>query len=463
MMSPRAAAAGTIPRVRAPHTLLRRLAAGAPARVFLIEGRNAPAESARLRLSPLIQLVDSPRWASILLVAGDLPAPFAEALAHVHDQMPHPRRCVLWDAAAVAPGAQRVDGDADVVAAALHGWQGMLLAGTVETETSWLPDVDPAPWRGVGPFGQGGEGMMGGVPYGRPMAQTAPDRDGLELDQLDVPIGPFFPPLPIGLVLRLALQGDVVQEARVEANGFEALSAAPAAVERGGDPFRRALHAPVSLSELERARAVDHLQWSAHVLRAQGLAAYGLRVLELAESAARADSRELASHALGVSRLRRSLARSRALEPSLAGVACLGAEAVRGRGLGPIARGCGVAEDARLHDASYTALGFAAVTTQGGDALARWRQRLAEAEQSLVLAARAGDAHVAARSIQEGPRGPIAPAHTPLAAQLALLPGLLRGAEWGDVVTSVLSLDLDMRDVAAGHSAPVPHEAPGDA
>ena len=61
-----------------------------------------------------------------------------------------------------------------------------------------LPDLDPAPWRGVGPFGQGGTGMTGGVPYGRPLAGRADDRDGLKLDQLLVRVGPFLPPFPPG-------------------------------------------------------------------------------------------------------------------------------------------------------------------------------------------------------------------------------------------------------------------------
>lgn len=57
---------------------------------------------------------------------------------------------------------------------------------------------------------------MGGVVDGLPMAGRADDRDGLRLDQLHVPLGPGLAAWPAGLILRLTLQGDVVQQAGVE-------------------------------------------------------------------------------------------------------------------------------------------------------------------------------------------------------------------------------------------------------
>lgn len=63
--------------------------------------------------------------------------------------------------------------------------------------------------------------MMGGTPYGRPMAMTDEDvRDGLALDRLRFTVGPFFPHFPPGLVLELGLQGDVIQEARVTSTPY---------------------------------------------------------------------------------------------------------------------------------------------------------------------------------------------------------------------------------------------------
>src|SRR3546814_14512508 len=58
--------------------------------------------------------------------------------------------------------------------------------------------------------------MMGGKPYGRPMAMTEDDRrDGLALDAYSATFGPFLPVFPPGLQLSLTLQGDVVQSAEV--------------------------------------------------------------------------------------------------------------------------------------------------------------------------------------------------------------------------------------------------------
>jgi hypothetical protein len=62
-----------------------------------------------------------------------------------------------------------------------------------------------------------GEHMLGmELPGGLAMASLAEDRDGLALDQLHVPLGPVLPDWPAGLVLRVALQGDVVQQSEAE-------------------------------------------------------------------------------------------------------------------------------------------------------------------------------------------------------------------------------------------------------
>jgi len=58
---------------------------------------------------------------------------------------------------------------------------------------------------------QHGGGME--MPGGLPMADVGPDRDGLVLDRLRVPLGPVLPDWPAGLVVEVVLQGDVVQEA----------------------------------------------------------------------------------------------------------------------------------------------------------------------------------------------------------------------------------------------------------
>ncbi|TWF79249.1 hypothetical protein FHX44_115177 [Pseudonocardia hierapolitana] len=56
----------------------------------------------------------------------------------------------------------------------------------------------------------------GGTVAGLPMAELGPDRDGLTLDRLHIPLGPLLPDWPAGLVVRVTLQGDVIQEAAAE-------------------------------------------------------------------------------------------------------------------------------------------------------------------------------------------------------------------------------------------------------
>ncbi|WP_336031564.1 hypothetical protein [Geodermatophilus sp. FMUSA9-8] len=71
--------------------------------------------------------------------------------------------------------------------------------------------------------GGGHEGMdhgglhmhHGGEVAGLPVASTAQDRDGLDLDVLSVSLGPVLPGWPTGLVLHADLQGDVLVRARL--------------------------------------------------------------------------------------------------------------------------------------------------------------------------------------------------------------------------------------------------------
>ncbi|MBY0291274.1 MAG: hypothetical protein K2X52_29660 [Mycobacteriaceae bacterium] len=51
------------------------------------------------------------------------------------------------------------------------------------------------------------------APAGIALAQGADDRDGLEMDVLDVRLGPVLPRWPAGLVLGCRLHGDVIGEA----------------------------------------------------------------------------------------------------------------------------------------------------------------------------------------------------------------------------------------------------------
>ncbi len=477
---PRAGARGGI--AGALHAALTRLALGAPARVFVLAGIDPPASVDELRLRDDVQLVDTPRSATVLLVAGRLPEVIHEAAMRAHAAMAHPRAVVWWTretppgdagpfsaativrhAAGDAPDVLASDDVLAQLAAVLCGVHAALVRGDRGSDAALLPNVAPAPWRGVGPYGQGGAGMTGGVPYGRPMAGRAPDRDGLELDQLPVRVGPFFVPFPAGLVLDVRLQGDVVQEAMVPGNAFATPIEAAQIDDRlsTAHPFHAALHHPVPIADLERARARHHLRWLSHALRIHGLEALARRTLALVPALARELPAGLAADVAALGRL---LEQSRALGWATAGVGVTEATTVAGRGLGPVARAAGLAEDARLDDAAYAALDFTPTTQQRrragasrhalGDARDRWRQRLAEVLQSLDLAARAGDRRTGGRGAPvEGPRGRLYASGAdapPSAALLTLLPDLLRGQEWGDAVTTIVSLDIDMGEAAPG-------------
>ncbi|MDP8976992.1 MAG: hypothetical protein M3N17_00105, partial [Actinomycetota bacterium] len=259
--------------------LLSRAAGGARVPVFAAVGAGAARAVQDLRLRPELELVATPRHATVLLVAGRVPPSLGRALAQVHDQVPHPRATVRWaDPAsgpddAAPPAATEVRADGDVVATIVSCHRG-LLSGDRASEEGILPAEPPNEWRGVGPHGQGGEGMMGGTPYGRPMPMTADDRDGLALDQLSLRVGPFLPVLPPGLALDVQLQGDVVQGA-TPVNAFGDDDQAGAG---GLDPagaFERASPEPVAVADVEVARARHHLRWLADALVVHGLPALG--------------------------------------------------------------------------------------------------------------------------------------------------------------------------------------------
>ena len=228
-------------------TALARLAARAPAPVFAAVGPGMASAVADLSTAPDIGLQPSIRGAAILLVAGTPRPENLPALRRLHDQMAHPRATVWWNAQPDPAFGGRdplTTEDPEAVLASTHR---ALLAEERGTEPDILPDEPPNEWRGIGPHGQGGEGMMGGTPYGRPMPMMGEElRDGLMLDAYTACFGPFLPVLPPGLALELTLQGDVIQKVAVQR--------APYGDAPGGraDAFRLA------------ARLIDLLGLSAH-------------------------------------------------------------------------------------------------------------------------------------------------------------------------------------------------------
>lgn len=242
-----------------------------PIPVFAAAGARYWGEVQELRCCEHVQLVTSPRHAAVLLVAGPIPPDHHEALHRVHDQVPHPRGVVVW-----GDRPHPLDGDMSVVnrddvADAVAAVYRRMSAGTAWRSPDTLPDHEPNEWRGVGPFGQGGEGMMGGTPYGRPMAMTGDDRDGLALDQLTIGFGPFLDALPGGVTVEAVLQGEVVQHAEL---AF-----------RNGDPHPDPSDGGDDHPGWTSARA--SLQWLSHALHVHGLDAHAARAAGLATRVSR--------------------------------------------------------------------------------------------------------------------------------------------------------------------------------
>jgi NADH:ubiquinone oxidoreductase subunit D len=271
------------------------------------------------------------------------------------------------------------------------------------------------------------------------MARSADDRDGLTLDQLCVRVGPFFPHFPPGLRLEVKLQGDVVQEASTTSGTFADLPADRASTTR--TLFRRALNERVKIRDLELARAAHHLGGFAKVLGAHGLPGLGERCRRLSTRAEDLRPQEIRA-------LQRLVERLRVLPWATRGIGRIPRERIAGRGLGPVARASGLDEDARSHDPEYVALGFQPIVGSRGDALGRWRQRLQEAAASLQLAERAGERRTGGTGEVESPWGRLSVNRDPISDLLPMLPGLLEGLDWGDAVTTIVSLDLDLEGEA---------------
>ena len=426
---------------------LRRLAASAQVPVYPITGVGMRQRVQALRLVEGITLVDTPRAANILLVAGAIGPAHHEALARVHDALPHPRATLLWNvptAGLTFGRTVRVEASASPVPAARALFRA-LLDGSRPTEEPLLPAVDPVEWRGVGPYGQGGSGMTGGTPYGRPMAELGPDRDGLRLDVLPVELGPCFARLPTGLVLDLRVAGDVVVGASVTSRSLDVAPSTLGGIRRS--PFLRALTTSVPIAELETARAQDHMRWLADALHAAGLRALGLRALGLAGTVRPGDGRAVRDFG-------RMLDHTGLYHWSLGPARNVGAETLAGLSLGPVSRAAGLREDVRLVDPGYHALRFEPVIMDAGDLASRWRIRIEEAAAALDLAGQAGATTTALLGQVESPRGRLSAGDAPTDRALALIPQSIEGLEWSMALATITSLDLDLEESAFAAAEP---------
>lgn len=404
-------------------TILGRLAARAPIPIFVAMGRDGAPAIEHLLKSGDIDFTATPRHANILLVAGRTRESDQPYLDRLHDQMPHPRATFWWgDAHSDDIDEARRSASADDPVAPLRALYRKLIGGSYASETHRLSDEPPTPWRGRGDHGQGGEGMMGGVPYGRmmPMPPTPDIRDGLALDVYRTQVGPFMPYWPAGLILEVTFQGDVIQSAEVVQPPYP-----PRDIDR--EPFDRLLHEQTPLAQIERTRATHHLACIARVLSL-------VELPTLSRQAQIVAARIRANETVAIGPLRKAAARAglmAAIKPGLGRIdddlACeLG---------GPVRRAAGHVLDSRNDDPTYTRLGFTPVTQKQSDCQARVAQWFDEAEQALALASAAPHILIAQGQLAEPPWALRAP---PLDYRVTeLLPGL----EWSEALLVLNSFD----------------------
>lgn len=322
--------------------------------------------------------------------------------------------------------------------------------------------------------------------------------DGLKMEWIDVPFGPFFPGLPGGLRLDLILDGDAVAEAKAESqmgsgdllpeagmtpeafvDRLAALSPlspvayrelACRALERAAGQSAAADTANARVAAVERERIASHLNWLAGFGAQTGCGWLEAGAGALQKALRTADMDEIARLAPRISTLLRRFHRTPLLHDKLSGVGRLtGGGALSG----PAARASGEAVDARSDDPVLTALGFVVLTGTGGDALARLTQRTREITQSIDLISRAGaieapmpmefgTASGDGDAVVETPRGAArlrltmtdgkitaAEIGTPTAAHIALIGTVAEGRELGDALTAIGSLDISPWEMTA--------------
>ncbi|HEU5157222.1 MAG TPA: hypothetical protein VFU43_09505 [Streptosporangiaceae bacterium] len=379
-----------------------RYAAGRP-RPLIVEAPGAT----RVRLAVEAELgrrgwraAAAPAETGLLLVCGEPGPDLAAAIETVWQSMPGPRaRVRLPVAAAAAEVAEALDR-----ARAELGDVAAARADALTRSAAELHHVD--------------------APAGLAMAERGPDRDGLRLDVLRVPLGPVLPHWPAGLRIMVTLQGDVVQAAAAEAmdgGGGGSFWDEPWLSAQAGGDVTRGLAA--------RRRAGAHLDTIGRLLAVAGWPAAAARARRLRDDALNGPpgSRLISAYAA----FARRTGRSRPLRWMLRDVGVIDAAAVERHGLtGPPAR-------------------------HQGDAAARLRGLLAETAAALE---RADDA-TPLDAATEGPRGPVE--RSPSAALLAALPELLTGTELSVARLIVAGLDPDLGGLAGAGAGAATMRAAG--
>ncbi|MDF1521478.1 MAG: hypothetical protein P1P87_01490 [Trueperaceae bacterium] len=401
--------------------------------------RGLDVESAGLRP------VATPRHAAVLLIVGELPESLWDAATVVYAQMARPRAIVALGGDGIGP-LPGPDASAAMGQAGLEGAiervRRLLRTGSWSQETEPFeaaallpkrrtrrkkkkPAEPPAAERpsndGTANDGAMHHGAMGGgadmgfMSMVRLTQHLPKGADGLPMERVQTPFGPFFPGLPSGLALTLWLDGDTVAQVEVASpvgsrksdlsTGSGDLAErwsrrhpfAPAAYRRlveaaaGGPPLDLG-----HVAALELERAASHLNWLAdfgHLLGYAWLERHAAAWQRRLRTGCDLD--RLAALEPKLLAVLQRVPRTPLLARRLTGVGVLDADELEGVG-GPVARAAGLVRDARLDEPRYRSLGFEPVVRPEGDALARLSVRLDEIRRSVTLALAAYRAHGAA-------------------------------------------------------------------
>jgi hypothetical protein len=346
----------------------------------------------------------TPADTDLLLVAGIAPGEFGQVLEEVWRAVPAPR------VRAQASGPGEVPALLDAARAGLGDLAGQRAADPAARQPL---AAAAGPAMGAG-HGHGGDGME--MPGGLAVAGRGEDRDGLKLDQLHVPVGPVLTDWPAGLVVHVTLQGDVVQHASVRAVGV------------GGEgrsfwaePWRRsAVGDLVPAGAAARRLLASHLDSLGRLLAVAG---WG----DAAVTARRLRDEALADAPAAV------------LEPAARRFA---GRVARSRVLGWLTRGLGILGAGEAAAAGVRGPALRA----GGDVTTRYRRWCRELVEAAALL---GEASPVDPGVLEPPRGRLEGAGAPSAGLMAVLPGLLAGAEFAAARLIVASLDPDLDELTA--------------
>ncbi|MGC4912658.1 hypothetical protein [Streptomyces albogriseolus] len=397
-----------------PHVLLAAVPGGTEVRLAaerLLKARDWPRASTPAQADLLLVAgPDLPElWAPLERLWRDMPAPRARVHARTADEVEDALNAgrALLGPPAVRPASAAPPADAGGHREGDHG------ARERHEGDDQTPGHDGhGDHRGHGGHG-GHSGGQTEMPGGLPMAGQGADRDGLTLDQLHLPLGPFLADWPAGLTVRLVLQGDVVQRVDVDEPARPIDDAAAEAF--WVQPWLRAASGePVPVGEAVRRRAAAHLDSLGRLLAVAGWPAEAVRAWRLRDDLLSGAPR--AAVAPRLERFTRRVGRSRTLAWLTRGIGVVTAQKAREAGVGgPAARA-------------------------GGDVTSRYRQWLADIRRDLPRLEDPAPLDVA---VEDSPRGPWSAEHPPSAALIALLPRLLEGAELAAARLVVASLDPD--------------------